>query len=42
MLAIAIILVIMFCSYLVLEDTGLAIQKGRTLKKMDVSEGAVS
>jgi len=40
--ATAIILVIVPCLYLVLEDARLAIQKGRTVEKVDVSESAVS
>ncbi len=40
--ATAIILVIVPCLYLVLEDARLAIQKGKTVEKVDVSETAVS
>lgn len=40
--ATAIILVIVPCLYLVLEDARLSIQKGRTVKEVDVSESAVS
>ncbi|WP_375324166.1 efflux RND transporter permease subunit [Flagellimonas sp. GZD32] len=40
--ATAIILVIVPCLYLILEDARLIIQKGRTVKKVDVSESAVS
>ncbi|MHA7864018.1 efflux RND transporter permease subunit [Flagellimonas marinaquae] len=40
--ATAIILVIVPCLYLILEDARLAIQKGKTVEKVDVSETAVS
>ncbi|WP_241244284.1 efflux RND transporter permease subunit [Flagellimonas marinaquae] len=40
--ATAIILVIVPCLYLILEDARLAIQKGKTVEKGDVSETAVS
>ncbi|WP_306014238.1 MULTISPECIES: efflux RND transporter permease subunit [unclassified Allomuricauda] len=40
--ATAIILVIVPCLYLVLEDARLAIKKGKTVEKVDVSETAVS
>jgi len=35
-------LVVVPCLYLVLEDARLAIQKGKTVEKVDVSETAVS
>ncbi|MBA4743655.1 MAG: efflux RND transporter permease subunit [Muricauda sp.] len=40
--ATAIILVIVPCLYLVLEDVRLSIQKGKTVKEVDVSESAIS
>src|SRR6056297_4087143 len=40
--ATTIILVIVPCLYLVLEDIKLSIQKGRTVKEVDVSENAIS
>jgi len=40
--ATAIILVIVPCLYLVLEDIKLSIQEGRTVKEVDVSENAIS
>lgn len=40
--ATAIILVIVPCLYLILEDARLSIQKGRTVKEVDVSESAIS
>lgn len=40
--ATAIILVIVPCLYLILEDARLAIQKGKTVEKVDVSETVVS
>ena len=39
--ATAIILVIVPCLYLILEDARLSIQKGRTVKEVDVSESAI-
>jgi len=40
--ATAIILVIVPCLYLILEDVRLSVQKGRTVQEVDVSESAVS
>nr|WP_321413430.1 hypothetical protein [uncultured Allomuricauda sp.] len=40
--ATAIILVIVPCLYLILEDARLSVQKGRTVEEVDVSETAVS